>query len=41
MRKVLLDTNAYARLVAGDGQILDTVSAAEKVYMSIFQPSIL
>jgi tRNA(fMet)-specific endonuclease VapC len=36
MTKILLDTNAYARLAAGEERILDIVSDAEKVYMSIF-----
>ena len=36
MKKILLDTNAYARLVAGEEQILDIICAADKVYMSIF-----
>lgn len=36
MKKILLDTNAYARLIAGEDRILDIVSAADKVYMSIF-----
>ncbi len=36
MRSVLLDTNAYARLMAGDKRVLDVLSTAEKVYMSVF-----
>ena len=36
MSKVLLDTNAYARFLAGDAKVLDTLAAAETVYMSVF-----
>ena len=34
MRKVLLDTNAYAALLRGDEKILQSMSRAETVYMS-------
>lgn len=36
MKKIVLDTNAYARLLAGDDDALDAVSSAETVYMSVF-----
>ena len=36
MRQVLLDTNAYARLLAGDTNVLEEVSEAERVYLSVF-----
>ncbi|MFH0727862.1 MAG: type II toxin-antitoxin system VapC family toxin [Pseudomonadota bacterium] len=36
MKKIILDTNAYARLLAGENDVLDYVASAEVVYMSIF-----
>ncbi len=36
MKKVILDTNAYTRLLAGDEDVLDVVASAETVFMSIF-----
>ena len=36
MKKVVLDTNAYTRLLAGEERVLDTLGEAEMVYMSIF-----
>ena len=36
MKKILLDTNAYTRLLAGDEHVLDVVASAEVVFMSIF-----
>jgi tRNA(fMet)-specific endonuclease VapC len=36
MNKVILDTNAYTRLLAGDENVLDVVASAETVFMSIF-----
>jgi tRNA(fMet)-specific endonuclease VapC len=36
MKKIILDTNAYVRLLAGAEEILDALSAAETLYMSIF-----
>lgn len=36
MKKVILDTNAYTQLLAGEEDVLDAISAAETVYMSIF-----
>jgi tRNA(fMet)-specific endonuclease VapC len=35
MRKVLLDTNAYTALLAGDEAVLDVLAEAEVVYMSV------
>ena len=36
MNRVLLDTNAYTAFLNGDEQVLDALSSANKVYMSIF-----
>lgn len=36
MKKIILDTNAYARLLAGDDDVLIAASSAETVYMSVF-----
>lgn len=35
MTKVLLDTNAYASLLAGDEIVLDALAGAETVFMSV------
>ncbi len=35
MRKVLLDTNAYIKLLAGDRLILEEIEYADIVYMSV------
>ena len=36
MKKISLDTNAYSALIAGDVTILDALSEATVVYLSIF-----
>ena len=36
MRRILLDTNAYARLLAGDANVLDEVAEAEQIHLSVF-----
>jgi tRNA(fMet)-specific endonuclease VapC len=36
VKKVILDTNAYTRFLAGGEDVLDTLSDTETVYMSIF-----
>ena len=36
MKKIILDTNAYTRLLAGREDVLDIISTAETLYMSIF-----
>lgn len=36
MKKILLDTNAYTHLLAGDRDVLDFLGSAETAYMSIF-----
>ena len=36
MRKIVLDTNAYTRLLTGEEDMLDVIGSAETVYMSIF-----
>jgi len=36
MNRILLDTNAYARFLAGDEKVMQHLGAAEHVYMSVF-----
>ena len=36
MKKILVDTNAYTRLLTGQADVLDVIGSAETVYMSIF-----
>ncbi|TES90585.1 MAG: type II toxin-antitoxin system VapC family toxin [Desulfobacteraceae bacterium] len=36
MKKIILDTNAYTRLLAGGEDVLDIISTADTLYMSIF-----
>jgi tRNA(fMet)-specific endonuclease VapC len=36
MKKIILDTNAYTRLLAGEENVLDAVASAEVIFMSIF-----
>jgi tRNA(fMet)-specific endonuclease VapC len=36
MKKILVDTNAYTRLLTGQEDVLDVIGTAETVYMSIF-----
>ena len=36
MKKIILDTNAYTRLLAGREAVLDIISTADTLYMSIF-----
>ena len=36
MKKVILDTNAYTQLLAGEEEVLDAISVSETVYMSVF-----
>ena len=36
MKKIILDTNAYTRLLAGDEDVLDIVASTEITFMSIF-----
>ena len=36
MKKIVLDTNAYTRLLTGEEDVLDVIGTAETVYMSIF-----
>ena len=36
MEKILLDTNGYAALLAGDERLLDILARSRTVYMSIF-----
>jgi len=35
MNKILLDTNAYVKLLTGDEAVLDAVSDAEIIYISV------
>jgi tRNA(fMet)-specific endonuclease VapC len=36
MRKILLDTSAYSRLLLGSPEVLRTVESADLVYLSVF-----
>jgi len=36
MKKIVLDTNAYTRLLTGEEDVLNVIGTAETVYMSIF-----
>jgi len=36
VRKIVLDTNAYTRLLCGDEEVLDALGSAGAVFMSIF-----
>jgi tRNA(fMet)-specific endonuclease VapC len=36
VRKIVLDTCAYTRLLVGEEDVLDAISAAETVYISVF-----
>ncbi len=36
MKKILIDTNAYSRFLAGDENVLNALAEAEIVYMSVF-----
>ncbi len=36
MKSIILDTNAYTRLLTGEDDVLDVIGSAETVYMSIF-----
>ena len=36
MKKLIVDTNAYARYLAGDEKILDYLAAADRIFVPIF-----
>lgn len=36
MKRMLLDTNAYARLARGDARVLDALGDADVIYLSVF-----
>ncbi len=36
MKKILLDTNAYTRLLSGDQRVLDALGRADMTFMSVF-----
>lgn len=36
MKKIVIDTNAYTKLLAGEEDVLDVIGSAEIVYISIF-----
>ena len=36
MKKIVLDTNAYTRLLIGEENVLDIIGTADTIYMSIF-----
>ncbi len=36
MKKILLDTNVYSKLMKGDSDILDALGEADEIYLSVF-----
>jgi tRNA(fMet)-specific endonuclease VapC len=36
MKRIVIDTNAYIKLLAGTTEVLDAITIAEVVYMTIF-----
>ena len=36
MRKILIDTNAYSRFMAGEQSVLNELSRADQIYLSVF-----
>jgi tRNA(fMet)-specific endonuclease VapC len=36
VKKIVIDTNAYTKLLAGENDVLDVIGSAEIIYMSIF-----
>lgn len=36
MKRILLDTNAYSRLMAGDRDVLSVLGSADLIYLSVF-----
>jgi tRNA(fMet)-specific endonuclease VapC len=36
VKKIILDTNAYTRLLAGEEDVLNVIGSVETLYMSIF-----
>ncbi|MBL8027958.1 MAG: type II toxin-antitoxin system VapC family toxin [Fibrobacteres bacterium] len=36
MKKIILDTNAYSRLMNGDKEVLNVISNSETIYFSVF-----
>ena len=36
MRRILIDTNAYSRFMAGDQSVLNELSQADQIYLSVF-----
>ena len=36
MKKIVIDTKAYTKLLAGEEDVLDVIGSAEIIYMSIF-----
>jgi tRNA(fMet)-specific endonuclease VapC len=36
VKNILLDTNAYTRLLTGDERVLEAIAGAAMVYMSVF-----
>jgi len=36
MKKILLDTNAYARFLSGDEKVMASMAQADSVHMSVF-----
>ena len=36
MKKILIDTNAYSRFMAGEQSVLNELSQADQIYLSVF-----
>jgi tRNA(fMet)-specific endonuclease VapC len=36
VKKIVIDTNAYSRLMVGDTDVFEALSGADTVYMSVF-----
>ena len=36
MKKIVIDTNAYSRLMVGDAGVFAALASADTVYMSVF-----
>ena len=36
MKKIVIDTNAYSRLMVGDTDVFEALASADTVYMSVF-----
>lgn len=36
MKKIILDTSAYSRLLSGSDEVLDVIADSDTIYMSVF-----